>query len=209
MASGSISNGIFDKEGCDFQNACWRSLAPEINEDVFIPADDLTAQTQRDGSALFTCSAPISGHVCLQFPGAYNEKDWPFTVQILRDGSWESVALTSCSPICLLGEYAQGNVITFRVQPTENQEIDTGKIRVFVQDEDALARYSTYVQTMKNWDCMLAFEVNPGEHQIELRYQLPGKTVGMVITLSAVVFILAQRLLSQRSAHRKSKPKKN
>lgn len=215
MASGSISNGIFDKEGCDFQNACWRSLAPEINEDVFVPADDLTAQTQRDGSALFTCS-----------------------------------------PICLLGEYAQGNVITFRVQPTENQEIDTGKIRVFVQDEDALARYSTYVQntpmeirkvtsshltvncqvkedtpylvstipydagwqvtvdgekvqTMKNWDCMLAFEVNPGEHQIELRYQPPGKAVGMVITLSAVVFILAQRLLSQRSAHRKSKPKRN
>lgn len=129
-------------------------------------------------------------------------------------------------------------------------------IRVFVQDEDALARYSTYVQntpmeirkvtsshltvncqvkedtpylvstipydagwqvtvdgekvqTMKNWDCMLAFEVNPGEHQIELRYQPPGKAVGMVITLSAVVFILAQRLLSQRSAHRKSKPKRN
>lgn len=256
MASGSISNGIFDKEGCDFQNACWRSLAPEINEDVFVPADDLTAQTQRDGSALFTCNAPISGHVCLQFPGAYNEKDWPFTVQILRDGSWESVALTSCSPICLLGEYAQGNVITFRVQPAENQEIGTVMIRIFVQDEDALARYSTYVQntpmeirkvtsshltvncqvkedtpylvstipydagwqvtvdgekvqTMKNWDCMLAFEVNPGEHQIELRYQPPGKTVGMVITMSAVVFILAQRLLSQRSAHRKSKPKRN
>lgn len=48
---------------------------------------------------------------------------------------------------------------------------------------------------VKNWGCMLAFEVAPGEHVIELRYHPPGKTLGCGITLGAIVLPLLYGLI--------------
>ena len=255
IPSGSVLSGISDLEGCNFQNQCWRSLVPELDQDIFVPAK-LTAEAEQDGSKQFTCQAPITGTMCLQFSGEYNTKEWPFAVQIFRNGEWEAMNLTSCRPIYLLGEYAQGDVVTIRVYPTDDHKIDAEMFRVFVQDEDVLARYSAHiqrvpmeirkvtssyltvncqvnedtpylvstipydegwqvtidgnkVQIMKNWDRMLAFEVSSGEHHIELRYQPPGKTIGMVITLSAGGVILVSHLLLQRSFCRKKPSKRN
>ena len=44
----------------------------------------------------------------------------------------------------------------------------------------------TPVQSVENWGAMLAFRTEPGTHTAELRYHVPGRTVGMAISLAGL-----------------------
>ena len=65
------------------------------------------------------------------------------------------------------------------------------------------------VSTEKNWNCMLAFPITPGEHRVELHYEPPGKTAGMVITLLGGIMTVATGLfLRKRGRTESGSPKR-
>lgn len=44
----------------------------------------------------------------------------------------------------------------------------------------------TPVQPVENWGAMLAFRTEPGVHTAELRYHVPGRALGIGISLAAL-----------------------
>lgn len=221
------------EDGCQFQNACWRSLAPEIDRDIFIQAPRMAAQMEEDDTArLLTYKIPEAGCVYLHLPGAYTVQAWPFTVVLHTEDAEEpqAVTLNNYQSIYPLGTFEAGEALTLAVTPNPEQKIHPEQFLIYVENQDALEAYSQAVlrtpmeirkvtsshltlhcqvgadtpylastipydkgwtvtvdgrdtETLKNWDCMLAFSVEPGEHTVELRYHPPGKTAGLLITL--------------------------
>ncbi len=64
------------------------------------------------------------------------------------------------------------------------------------------------VPTEKNWNCMLAFPVTPGEHRIELTYAPPGKRVGIMMTGVGVIMTGMIEIYLQKRKNRKENSRK-
>lgn len=233
LPAGELMTDLSGLEGCDFQNACWRSIAPDADGDVLRPATRVDVQMEPGGTACrLTYQMPVSGGVYFQFPGVYTKKEWPYELGVCWGQEVQSVELTRYRPIYLLGEFDVGQTVTVELRSTDGKKIAPEQFRVYAEDLDALAAYSRRVQstpmtirkvtssrltaqcqvgeqtpylvstipydrgwavsvdgervqTVENWDCMLAFAIEPGEHTVELRYRLPGKLPGVLISLVA------------------------
>ncbi len=65
------------------------------------------------------------------------------------------------------------------------------------------------VPTEKNWNCMLAFSVAPGDHRIELTYEPPGKRTGIMITgMGAAMAVMIGLCLSKGKHSGDSSPRR-
>lgn len=239
MPSATLLPAPEEEDGCQFQNACWRSLVPEIDRDIFVQAPQRAMQTEADGAVyLLTYKIPEAGCAYLHLPGAYAAQVWPFSVAFHTGDARElqDMALNDYQSTYPLGSVEGGENLTLAVTPNPGQEINPEQFRVYVENGDALEAYSQAVlrtpveirkvtsahltlrcqvgrdtpylvstipydkgwtvtvdgrdtQTLTNWNCMLAFAVEPGEHTVELRYHPPGKTAGLLITLASAAVV--------------------
>ncbi len=124
MPAGELASDLTALEGCDFQNACWRSIAPDADGDVFRPATRVDVQMAPGGTACrLTYQMPVSGGVYFQFPGAYNKKEWPYELGVCRGQEVQSVDLTRYRPIYLLGEFDVGQTVTVELRSTDGKKI--------------------------------------------------------------------------------------
>ena len=240
MASTTLLPTLDEEDGFRYQNACWRSLQPEIAQDIFMEAQRKT-QTLKDGSTyLLTYEMLKAGSAYLHLPGNYADLERTFTAELLREGGEESEVLqiNSFQPTYSLGNYEQGETLTLVIRLlAEGSTAELDSMRVYIEDSEVLAAYSQAVrstpiqiqkvtsshlavqcqvgadspylvstipydenwtvtvdgkkvQVIQNWNCMLAFAVDPGNHTIELHYHPRGKAAGLAITLLAAVITL-------------------
>lgn len=237
MASTTLLPTLGEEDGFRFQNACWRSLQPEINQDIFTEVQQKTQISKDETTYLLTYEIPEAGNAYLHLPGNYADRERTFTAELLRQGRQESeiLQISSFQPTYSLGNYEQGETLTLVVKllsGSNTAELDN--MRVYIEDREALTAYSQAVQstpvqiqkitsshlvvqcqvgtdspylvstipydeswtvtvdgkkvqTVQNWNCMLAFAVESGNHTIELHYHPRGKTAGLVITLVSAV----------------------
>ena len=254
MPGATLLPTLEEHDGFLFQNACWRSLAPEVGQDIFTRAPRLEIRAPEEGNTwYFTYEMPMGGNAYLHFPGLYSAEERPFTVKLLREDGQEpeTLRMTIFQSTFPLGTRAQGEKLTLEVTfKSAPKPEDLERFLVYAEDGEALAAYSQAVRNtpvqiekitsshlrvqcrvgadtpylvstipydegwtvtvdgaripcLKNWNCMLAFAVEPGAHTIELRYHPPGRTGGLAITgIGAAILILGIAVEKKRKKDR-------
>lgn len=250
MTSSSLLPVLETGDGFQYQNACWRSLRPAIDTDIFIQAERVKTQIAQTGNTyMLTYKSPKTGAAYLHFPGSYTANEWPFSVEILHQADIQKSELLKTNifqSTYPLGSFEKGETLTLVVKfSSEDVSEMIDDFLVYIEDSEALDTYSreilnsplnvqkitsshleiqcsvntdtpymistipydkgwsvlvdgSKVETLQNWNCMLAFSIDPGNHTIELRFHAPGKDVGLFITLASAGIIAAYIILDAK-----------